>query len=141
MFFVDTNIIVYANAAGTYRESCRQVVEAVALGNADGRTSVSVIEELFHLELSGRLGPSDGLALDAVDLFTPLLPVRESTIRSAIEMRAKGIGANDRVHAAVCAEHDIATIVSADSGFDAVRELRRVDPLDSRALGRLLRQG
>lgn len=138
MFFVDTNVIVYANAAGKYQESCRRVVESVALGNANGRTSVSVIEELFHLELSGRIGSADGLALDALDLFTPLLPVRESTIRSAIEMRTEKIGANDRVHAAVCAEHGIATIVSADSGFDSVRGLRRVDPLDARALDRLL---
>lgn len=139
MFFVDTNVIVYANASGKYQESCRRVIESVALGRGDGRTSVSVIEELFHLELSGRLGQAGGLALDAVDLFTPLLPVRESTIRSAVEMRAKEIGANDRVHAAVCAEHGIATIVSADRGFDAVRGLRRVDPMDARALGRLLR--
>lgn len=109
------------------------------MGDADGRTSVSVIEELLYLELSGRLGPAEGLALDATDLFAPLLPVRESTIRSAIDLRAAGLGANDRVHAAVCAENGIPVIVTADRGFDAVRGLKRVDPLNRRELERLLR--
>jgi hypothetical protein len=34
--------------------------------------------------------------------------------------------------------HDIDTIVSADSGSDGMRGLRRVDPLDRRALRQLL---
>lgn len=37
-------------------------------------------------------------------------------------------------------ENEIGTIVSADTGFDLVRGLRRVDPLDARAVRRLARE-
>jgi len=55
--------------------------------------------------------------------------------------RAKvdALGANDRMHAATCITHGIERVVSADADFDALgRRLPRVDPLDSRALKRLL---
>ena len=74
-FFVDTNIIVYAATTGPYREHALAVLEAVAEGRGEGRTSTAVIEETWHIEMSGRLGRLEGLARRAYELFTPLLPV------------------------------------------------------------------
>ena len=47
-------------------------------------------------------------------------------------------GSSDRIHVATCAVNGIGSIVSADRGFDGIRGLRRVDPLDERAVRRLL---
>ncbi len=139
-FFVDTNVVVYATTDSAYAESCLAVLDAVARGT-EGRTSTAVLEEVWHLELSGRAGDLRGLARHAYGVFTPLLDVTDAIVAAALDLDTTTIGANDRIHVATCAANEIDTIVSADSGFDAVRGLRglrRVDPLDERAVRRLL---
>lgn len=137
-FLVDANVIVYAASEGPYRAPCRRVLEAVARGDADGRTSPAVLEEVWFLERSGRLGAVEGLTRHAYTIFSPLLPVTDEAFRVALELRAPGLGPADRVHAGTCIASGIPAILSADASFDGLRGLRRVDPLDERRLGRLL---
>jgi predicted nucleic acid-binding protein len=139
-FFVDTNVIVYAATDGPYRSVAVAILTAIAEGRASGRTSTSVIEEVWHIELSGRVGSVSGLAERAYRLFTPLLPVTDETVRAAMMLDVKRIGANDRIHAATCFEHRLGAIVTADGSFDHVPRLRRVDPMDTRRVSALLRQ-
>lgn len=136
-FFVDTNVVVYAATDGPYRESCLRILDATARG-AEARTSTAVLEEAWRVELSGRAGDLAGLSANAYSVFTPLLAVTDEIVDAALRLRAAGIGANDRIHVATCALNGIDTIVSADTGFDGVRGIRRIDPLDARPLARLL---
>lgn len=140
-FFVDANVIVYAATEGEYRGPCLDVLDAIARGRADGRTSPAVLEEVWYVERSGRAGPLDGLASNAYTVFTPLLAVTDDAFRLALALRAPQLGPADRVHAGTCLAHGVAVVVSADVAFDGVRGLRRVDPLDRRALGRLISAG
>ncbi|MGI9020557.1 MAG: type II toxin-antitoxin system VapC family toxin [Solirubrobacterales bacterium] len=137
-FFVDTNVVIYSAVESAHREPCRQILTAIARGEAEGRTSVAVLEEVWHVELSGKAGDIGGLAAHALELFTPLLGVTDEIFRAALSLDGAPIGANDRIHVATCAENDIATIVTADAGFDSVGALSRVDPLDEPALKDLL---
>jgi predicted nucleic acid-binding protein len=137
-FFVDTNVLVYSAGESERRETCIELLRAVGSGLADGRTSVSVLEEAWHLELSGKAGPLSGLAERAYAVFTPLLPVTDATLELALSLEGGPLGANDRIHLATCLENGIDTIVSGDADFDGIREIRRVDPLDRRALARIL---
>ena len=140
-FFVDANVIVYAATDGPYRDPCLRVLDAVATGETDGRTSASVLEEVWYVERSGRAGALDGLSANAYAIFTPLLPVTDEAFRLALSLRAKGLGPADRLHAGTCLAHAVEVVVSTDSAFSVVRGLRRVDPLDATALGRLLADG
>jgi predicted nucleic acid-binding protein len=99
------------------------------------------MEEVWHLELSGRAGRLDGLTEKAFTLFTPLLPVTDEAFRLALSLPAGRLGTNDRLHAGTCKAHGIDVVVSADTGFDGLRGIRRVDPLDRRATRRLLGAG
>ena len=137
-FFVDANIVVYTTGDGPYGDACRSVLKAVSDGDADGVTSTAALEEVWHMELSGRLGHVSGLTLEAYTMFHPLLPVSDPTFAQALSVDADGLGANDRIHVATCLENGIDAIVTADAGFEGVRGLRRIDPLDRRALSRLL---
>ena len=137
-FFVDANVVVYAATDGPFETACGDVMDAIGAG-ADGRTSTAVIEEIWHLELSRRVGDIFGLAERAYATFTPLLPVTDETVSQALALDAGNLGANDRIHVATCLENGIDTIVSADAGFDGVAGIRRVDPLDNRAVTGLLR--
>lgn len=137
-FFVDANVIVYAATESEYRDPCLRVLEAVASGQADGRTSPAVLEEVSYVECSGRAGRLDGLAAHAYAVFTPLLAVTDDAFRLALEIRAGQLGPADRVHVGTCRSYEIDVVVSADTAFSGVRGIRRVDPLDARAVGRLL---
>jgi len=136
--FVDTNVIVYAAAESAYREPCLGLLRAVAEGRVQGRISTAVLEEAWHVELSGRAGDLTGLARRAYTLFTPLLAVTDEIVAAALDLPPGPRGANDRIHVATCTYYSIDTIASADESFDRARGIRRVDPLDERALARLL---
>ena len=137
-FFVDANVIVYAAVEGEYRNPCAELLLAIVDG-ADGRTSSAVLEEVWHIERSGRLGRLDGLAERAYRIFSPLLPVTDEAFARALLVSAPQLGTNDRLHVGTCVVHGIGTIASADRGFDAAPGLRRVDPLDVTSRRRLLR--
>jgi len=137
-FLVDANVIVYAAIPSQYRAPCLEVLAAIAAGKADGRVSTAVFEEVWHLELSGRVGPIRGLAERTYRAFTPLLPVTDDIVARALRLDAKRLGSDDRILVATALANGIDTIVSADSDFDRIRAVRRVDPLDERAITRLL---
>ena len=63
-----------------YRDACVAILEAVADGNAEGRVSAAILEEVWHIELSGRAGKIDRLARRSYLLFTPLLPVSDDIV-------------------------------------------------------------
>jgi predicted nucleic acid-binding protein len=140
-FFIDANVLVYSAGESEYRDACLDVLAAVTEGLVEGRSSTAVLEEVWHAEISGKGGSIGGLAQYAYDMLTPLLPVTDEIFRRALEVEAPRLGANDRIHVATCVAHGIDVIVSADGGFDAVKGIRRVDPLDERARRRLLRSG
>ncbi len=138
-FFVDANIVLYSAASSPYRESCRDMLAAISDGSAAGRTSTGALEEVWHLESSGRIAGIAGLTQAAYLVLAPLLPVTDTIFRRALELDLRELGTNDRLHAATCMDHGIEVILSADSDFDALTELRRVDPLDRQGLVELLR--
>ncbi len=131
-FFVDANVIVYAVTPGPRREPAIEVLAAIAEGDVPGTTSVAVLEEVWHLELSGRVPDLAGQTLRARTIFDDLLAVSPRTLDLAMALEAPPeLGANDRLHVASSLEHEIPTIVSADGSFDAVSSPRRVDLLDA----------
>ena len=130
-FFVDANVVIYSAVPSQYRESCLEILDAISRGEAEGKTSAAVLEEVWYVERSGRAGNVDGLAAHAYTLFTPLLAVTDEAFRLALSVtEASTLGTNDRVHVGTCWAHGVTSIVSADAGFDRVRDIRRIDPLD-----------
>jgi predicted nucleic acid-binding protein len=139
VIFIDTNVFVYAMTDSAYAEGSRLVVGAAGNEPTTWATSAAVIEELWHLESTGRLPGADGAARDAFELLRPVLDVSDAIIETAFGLTGWGLGTNDRVHVATCRVHDISTIVTADRAFEAVPGLRRVDPSDLNAIGDVLR--
>jgi len=136
--FVDANVIVYSRLASDRRDACIEILDAIARGRVDGRTSTAVLEEVWHLELTGKAGSISGLTERAYSTFAPLLAVTDEIFQRALRSDDTRLGANDRVHVATALANDIDVIVSADASFDGVRGLRRVDPFDDRARRELL---
>jgi len=137
-FFVDASILIYSAVPSEHRAACLEVLDAIAGGNAEGRTSPSVLEEVWQIERSRRAGDLDGLAERAYILMSPLLPVGDEAFRLALSVDAPGIGTNDRLHVGTCMANGIDDLFSADRDFDEVGTLRRIDPSDERGVRSLL---
>lgn len=137
-FFVDANAIVYSALEGPGREPCLRVLKAVAAGEAQGRTSPAVLEEVWHVVRRRFPGELEGLVESALTIFSPLLPVTEEALTQALALPESGLGPNDRLHVGTCRTEGIEAVLTADRAFDAVSGVERVDPLDPAAIDRLL---
>lgn len=133
--FVDTSVIMYAAGSDhPLRAPCRRVLEQVADGELDAVISAEVVQEIIHRFVAVRrqaLGAA--IAVDAMDLFAPVLPITHATVRRIPELlvRHPGLAARDLLHVATCQQEGIEVIISTDRGFDAVPGIRRIDPVEA----------
>ena len=136
--FIDANVIVYAVSDRDPAANCERLLVKIAEGAVRATTSIAVLEEVWHLELSGKVPGLSGQAERMLSVFGEIVPVSPASLRLAMSLDAPPrLGANDRLHIGVCLEHGIDTIVSADRGFDDIAGLTRIDPFDAAALHRL----
>ena len=72
------------------------------------------------------------LAIDALDLFVPVLPITHALMRRVPELALKypSLQARDLTHVATCIHAGITGIISPDRAFDQVAEVRRIDPAE-----------
>jgi len=131
-------VIIYAVSAGDPRQpGSLEVMRAISAAEAAGTANAAVIEEVWHLELSGQVPGLEGQARSALTILRPLLQVDDEVLDIAFDLDLPDdtrLGANDRLHAATCIRYGISDIVTADRAFDDVPQLHRVDPLDAEAL-------
>lgn len=137
-FFVDANAIIYSALEGPGREPCLRMLEAIAAGDAQGRTSPAVLEEVWHVALRRYPGQLEGLVESALTIFSPLLPVTEEALTQALSVGGSALGPNDKLHLGTCRTEGIEVVLSADRAFDQAAGIERIDPLDPSAVERLL---
>jgi predicted nucleic acid-binding protein len=129
--FVDTAVLMYAAGADhELKAPSQEVVRRVAAGELEAAISAEVVQEILHRFVAiGRAELGAHLARDALDLFDPVLPITHAVMSRmpALIERYPALSARDLVHVATCVEVGIGRIVSPDRGFDAVRELDRID--------------
>ncbi|MEX1165069.1 MAG: type II toxin-antitoxin system VapC family toxin [Nitriliruptor sp.] len=134
---IDTSVIMYAGgAAHPHREACRAVLQQVADGHLDAVVSTEVVQEILHRFSRGDRDIGVRMARSVLDLFGTLVPVDRAVMADAtVRFRsAAELSARDALHAATCAVHGLEAIVSVDTDFDGLPDVRRVPPeaLDQR---------
>ncbi len=132
-----------AGAAHPLRGPCLRILELVEADRLEAVTSTEVVQEIFH-RFTRTPRASDGveLAEATLDLFSPVLSVTHDVVRRMPDLvrRYPSHTARDLMHVATCLEFETAAIVSPDTDFDSIQELRRIDPKDEPALNRHLRR-
>jgi uncharacterized protein len=131
--FIDTAILMYA-AGGEHplRDPCVRILDRVSSGALDAVTSAEVVQEILHRYLSIKQpGTAVRVAGQAMDMFAPVLPISHFLMRRVPELASRypTLQARDLVHVATCIHEGITEIISPDTGFDVVQELRRLDPV------------
>lgn len=137
--FLDTAVLMHAaGREHAMRAPCAAIIGRVSAGELDAVISAEVVQEIMHrYTIAGRPDVAVDLASFALDLFSPVLPVRDSTMQRSVELlrRYPQARSRDLVHVATCVDQGIETIVSPDTHFDDVREIRRIAPEDAGRLG------
>lgn len=139
--FLDANVFLYAaGAESPHRAPCLRVLRGVAEGRIEANTNTKVVQEVLHV-LTRRGSPAVALraAGNVLGLFPAILPVTAPDLRAALDLLAgrPELPVRDAIHAATALRAGMHDVVSVDRHFDLLRVLRRIDPLDEEALGRL----
>lgn len=132
---IDTAVFVYAvGVEHPYRQSCRQLVDALAQQRFEGEASVEAVQEFCH-QRARRTGDRLEAARSArqVAALCALHEVSVEDLRTALELFAthERLRARDAVHAATALNRGIGVIISPDDAFEDVVGLQRLDPRDA----------
>ncbi len=133
--FVDTNIPMYA--AGTphpLKAPSQRILRAIANGELQAVTDAEVLQEILYRYL--HIGQKEK-GLKIFDSFRRImlgyiLPVEDLDVQLAREFveRYSFLSPRDLIHLAVMWRHNVREIVTADTGFDLVEGIRRINPLE-----------
>jgi uncharacterized protein len=135
---LDTNVILYAlGGPHAQAEPCRRILELAGEGHLHPEAPVDIVQEILH-HRNRRLGDRAQAGKDAQAAATlcRLHPVEPRDTHEAIGLFANShrLSARDAIFAAIALRHGLETIVSADTDFDDIPGLQRVDPTDDAAL-------
>ena len=130
--FLDTNIFLYAaGSEHLLKVACGDILARVGDGDLDAVTSSEVVQELLYV-LSRRNLRAEGLRLAAevMDMFPELLPVTGADMQRTCRLLEDHpeLPVRDAVHCSVMAGRGITRIISADTHFDSVPGIQRIDP-------------
>ncbi|MBW2609529.1 MAG: type II toxin-antitoxin system VapC family toxin [Deltaproteobacteria bacterium] len=130
--FIDANLIMYSiGGPHPLRAPCRIVLEKIKDGRIQVVTNTEVLQEILYRFFSiKRFSQAESAYTSMVELCAEIFPVtlRDTDLAMDLIKKYPGITSRDAVHAATMIHHDIKEILSADSHFDSIREIRRVPP-------------
>lgn len=132
MVFLDANVFLYAAGhAHPLRDPCRGVLRRVEDGSLAAVTNVEVVQELLYvLWRRGRAEEGRRLARSVLGLFPEAHALAAEDLAEALDLleRHPDLTPRDAVHVATMRRHGIDTLISADTHFDSVEGIHRIDP-------------
>jgi predicted nucleic acid-binding protein len=134
--FLDVNIPMYAaGQLHLYKDSCTQVMQAVADGQIAAAIDTEIIQEiLYRYGALRRWEVATAMAADVLTLASVVYPISVEDIRLTVNLFAsyaiKGVTARDLIHVAVMKTNSLTEIISVDNHFDLVEGITRIDPAD-----------
>jgi predicted nucleic acid-binding protein len=144
--FIDANVPIYAAGSDhPYKEPCARILRILADDPQSLVTDSEVLQEIMHRYLaSGRWT----LGREVVRAFAEAMrgriqPVHAEDVTLAAELADQNpeVSARDLVHAAVMQRLGVERIISADTDFDRLEGIDRLDPARMSEWGRAILAG
>jgi predicted nucleic acid-binding protein len=130
--FIDANLIMYAiGTPHPLREPCRTILKQIKDGLIQVVTNTETLQEILYRFFSiKRYSQAEVAYTSTVEICAEILPVtlRDMDLAMDFLKRYPEITSRDAVHAATMIHHDINKILSTDSHFDLIHEVRRIPP-------------
>ena len=139
--FIDVNIPIYAaGREHRYKEPCARILMIVERHPLEFVTSVEVLQELVHYYLASRRWE---IGREVLRTFSEIMhdrvePIYEDDILLAARLadHHPQVSARDLVHAAVMQRLGADRVISADTDFDKLPGITRLDPSDVEVWGK-----
>lgn len=132
IYYLDTNIFIYvANPDDPRHSACLKILKLSAKDKIFTGTSVETIQEIiFYSQRRKRLKDGLKLAKNVLKVVSGLLPVEQEVIEKYLSLVKKypKVESRDLIHAATCLVYGFDRIVSVDTHFDRIKEVKRLDP-------------
>lgn len=130
--FIDANIPMYADGAPhAHKAPCIAALAQIADGALPAITSAEVLQELLHRFVAVRQPERAAqVVADFVTLVPGVLPITKEDVLRAAQLASehRSLPARDLLHLAVMLNHNLDTILSVDTPFDGVPNIKRIDP-------------
>jgi uncharacterized protein len=130
VILVDSNVPMYLiGAPHPHKSDAQRLIEKLIRGGQRLLTDAEVLQEILHryvaIDRRDAIQPAFDTLLGVAD---EVLPVTRATVERAKEivLGYRRLSARDAVHVSVMEEHDIAQILSFDSGFDSFPGISRI---------------
>lgn len=141
--FIDTNIPIYASGREhLYKEPCARIMRIVSESPTAFVTNVEVLQELVHHYQASRRWE---LGRQVVRSFAEIMhdriePIYQDDILLAARLADDHplVSTRDLVHAAVMKRLGADHVISADTDFDRLPGITRLDPSDVEEWGNAL---
>ncbi len=130
--FLDANLIMYSlGGPHPLKEPCKRVLEKIKAGDIRAVISTEVLQEILHRYFSlGKPEIAEMAYLSTIQLCINVFPITLAETDRALELMKKipSITSRDAIHAATMINNGIKEIISTDSHFDHISEIKRIDP-------------
>ena len=130
MIFVDSNIPMYAiGAAHPNKAASRRLLERLIAQGERLVTDAEVLQEILHryvaIDRRDAIQPAFEALLGVVDEVFPVERRDAERARDLVHA-TRALSARDALHVAIMERQQVSSILSFDSGFDAVPGISRV---------------
>ena len=137
--FIDANVPIYAaGREHPYREPCIRVLAAVNDNPEAFVTDAEVFQEIMHHYLRTERRDAGQVVVEsfAAMMQGRVSPVTINDVLAAghLAKEHRGLNSRDLLHLAVMHRLGVTRVITADTDFDRVPGIIRVDPADDREL-------
>jgi predicted nucleic acid-binding protein len=114
------------------QDPCKNILEKIKSREILGVTNTEVLQEILYRYFSvGRKTHGEIAYQSMLRICVEVFPVQVMDTDKALEIlnMVNGITSRDAIHAATMINNGIKEIISADSHFDLIPQITRIDPL------------
>lgn len=130
--YLDTNFFLYsANRSSPFYKDCVALIKYSSENKIRISTSCETIQEIIHLAKNTKvLDKGISTSKRAIKLTDELLPLTKEIINIYLDLakKYKSAESRDLIHLASCIENNIDTIISQDSDFKKLKEVKAMTP-------------
>ncbi len=134
--FIDANLIMYSmGGPHPLREPCKTIFEKIRDRRIVVTTNTEVLQEILYRYFSiGRSTLGEIAYKSMVEICVNVLPVTLQDTGRALELLKsyKVITSRDAIHAATMINNNVKKILSTDSHFDSIPNIKRINPVQFR---------
>ena len=131
-YFIDTNIFIYAKGKDhPLKPACVSMIKRIGESEITAIINTEIIQEILYRYQSIKNLPAGiSLAKQAMQMCSLILPVSAADLSLALDILEAHpqIQTRDAFHAATMINSGIKEILSTDSHFDLIPEIRRIAP-------------